>query len=84
MKVHAYTDISILFGRASCVWMDTLSDHFESWEGFGIEPGVHRAMAVPENMPLVCAELPADTLRREATEQAAWQGRMLSMIESVA
>jgi hypothetical protein len=73
-----------------------VSDHFEGWESFGIEPGVHMAMAAPEDMPLVCAELLADVPRREAMVQAsqqllrerfspaAWQGRMLSMIESVA
>lgn len=73
-----------------------VSDHFEGWEAFGIEPGVHMAMADLKDMPLVCAELLADVPRREAMVQAsqqllrerfspaAWQGRMLSMIESVA
>lgn len=73
-----------------------VSDRFEGWGGFGIEPGVHMAMAAPEDMPLVCAELLADAPRREAMVQAsqlllrerfspaAWQSRMLSMIESVA
>ncbi len=73
-----------------------VSDPFEGWESFGIEPGVHMAMAAPKDMPSVCAELLADVPRREAMVQAsqqllrerfspaAWQGRMLSMIESVA
>lgn len=73
-----------------------VSDHFEGWESFGIEPGLHLAMASPQDMPQVCAELLADVPRREAMVQAsqqllrekfspaAWQGRMLSMIESVA
>lgn len=72
MKVHVYIDIDTLFGRASRMWMDTL-----------LETGL-------------CAELLADVPRREAMVQAsqqllrerfspaAWQGRMLSMIESVA
>ena len=73
-----------------------VSDPFEGWESFGIEPGVHMAMAAPKDMPSVCAELLADVPRRKAMVQAsqqllrerfspaAWQGRMLSMIESVA
>ncbi|SFU27690.1 hypothetical protein SAMN05216350_10115 [Polaromonas sp. YR568] len=73
-----------------------VSDHFEGWADFGIEPGVHLAMAAPQDMPSVCAELLADVLRREAMVQASqqllrerfspavWQGRMLAMLESVA
>jgi hypothetical protein len=73
-----------------------VSDHFEGWESFGIEPGVHLAMAELADMPLVCAELLADVPRREAMVRAtqtllrerfspaAWQGRMLSMIEGIA
>jgi hypothetical protein len=73
-----------------------VSDPFDGWESFGIEPGVHLAMAAPQDMPQLCAELLADVPQREAMVRASqrllrekfspavWQGRMLSMIESVA
>jgi len=73
-----------------------VSDPFEGWESFGIEPGVHLAMAAPRDMPQLCAELLADVPRREAMVRAsqqllrerfspaAWRDRMLAMIESVA
>lgn len=48
-------------------------DHFDGWEHFGIEPGVHLAMAEPKDMPLVCAELLADVPRREAMVRASQQ-----------
>ena len=73
-----------------------VSDSFEGWEDFGIVPGVHMMMAELEDLPQACAELLADAPRREAMVRAsqtllrerfspaAWQGRMLEMIESIA
>jgi len=73
-----------------------VSDSFEGWEDFGIVPGVHMVMAELEDLPRACAELLADVPRREAMvfasqtllrerfSPAAWQGRMLSMLESIA
>jgi len=73
-----------------------VSDSFEGWEDFGIEPGVHMVMAPLKDLPQACAELLADVPRREAMVRAsqallrerfspqAWQGRMLAMMESVA
>lgn len=73
-----------------------VSDSFEGWEDFGIVPGVHMVMAELEDLPRACAELLADVPRREAMVRAsqtllrerfspaAWQGRMLSMLESIA
>jgi glycosyltransferase involved in cell wall biosynthesis len=73
-----------------------VSDSFEGWEDFGIEPGVHLVLAELKDLPQACAELLADIPRREAMGQAsqrllrehfspaAWQGRMLAMIESIA
>jgi glycosyltransferase involved in cell wall biosynthesis len=73
-----------------------VSDSFEGWEDFGIQPGVHLAMAELQDLPRACAELLADVPRREAMVRAsqallrerfspaAWQGRMLAMMESIA
>jgi len=73
-----------------------VSDSFEGWEDFGIVPGVHMVMAELEDLPRACAELLADVPRREAMVKAsqtllrerfspaAWEGRMLAMIESMA
>lgn len=73
-----------------------VSDSFEGWEDFGIQPGVHMAMAELQDLPRACAELLADVPRREAMVRAsqallrerfspaAWQGRMLAMMESIA
>jgi hypothetical protein len=73
-----------------------VSDSFEGWEDFGIEPGVHLVMAELKDLPQACAELLADAPRREAMVRAsqqllrerfspaAWQGRMRTMIESIA
>ena len=73
-----------------------VSDSFEGWQDFGIEPGVHLVMAGLKDLPQACAELLADVPRREAMVRAsqqllrerfspaAWQGRMLAMIESIA
>jgi hypothetical protein len=73
-----------------------VSDSFAGWEDFGIVPGEHMVMAELEDLPQTCAELLADAPRREAMVRAsqallrerfspaAWQGRMLAMIESVA
>ena len=73
-----------------------VSDSFEGWEDFGIVPGVHMVMAELEDLPQACAELLADVpwreamvrasqaLLRERFSPAAWRGRMLEMIESIA
>ena len=73
-----------------------VSDRFEGWEDFGIEPGVHMVMAELRDMPQACAELVVDMPRRQAMVQAsqkllrdrfspaAWERRMLAMLESVA
>lgn len=73
-----------------------VSDSFEGWEDFGIEPGVHMVLAELRDLPQACADLLADVPRREAMvlasqrllherfSPAAWQGRMLAMIESIA
>lgn len=73
-----------------------VSDIFEGGEDFGIEPGVHLVMADLKDMPLACADLLADVPRRQAMVQAsqqllrerfspaAWQSRMLAMLENVA
>jgi len=73
-----------------------VSDSFEGWEDFGIVPGEHMVLAELEDLPQACAELLADVPRREAMvhasqillrerfSPAAWQSRMLAMIESIA
>ncbi|EJL90811.1 hypothetical protein PMI15_00257 [Polaromonas sp. CF318] len=73
-----------------------VSDSFKGWEDFGIVPGVHMVMAELEDLPRACAELLADVPRREAMVKAsqmllrerfspaAWQSRMLAMIEAIA
>jgi len=73
-----------------------VSDSFEGWEDFGIVPGVHMVMAELQELPQACAELLADVPRREAMVRAsqallrqrfspaAWQSRMLAMVESIA
>lgn len=73
-----------------------LSDICDGLAEFGIEAGVHLAMAEPKDMPAMCAELLADAPRREAMAQAAqallrerftpaaWRGKMLAMVDSLA
>lgn len=73
-----------------------VSDSFEGWEDFGIAPGVHLVTAELQDLPQACAELLADVPRREAMVRAsqqllrerfspaAWQGRMLAMVNSIA
>jgi hypothetical protein len=73
-----------------------VSDSFEGWEDFGIVPGLHMVMAELEDLPQACAEVLADVPRREAMVRAsqallrerfspaAWRGRMLEMMESIA
>jgi hypothetical protein len=73
-----------------------VSDRFEGWEDFGIQPGVHLVMADLKDLPQACAELLADVPRREAMVRAsqqllrerfspeAWRSRMLAMVDSVA
>ncbi|WP_411883060.1 glycosyltransferase [Polaromonas sp. YR568] len=73
-----------------------VSDNFDGWEDFGMEPGVHLVIAELQDLPQACAELLADVSRREAMVRASqrllrerfspavWQGRMLAMIEGIA
>lgn len=73
-----------------------VSDSFEGWEDFGMEPGVHLVTAELRDLPQACAELLADAPRREAMVRASqqllrerfspavWRGRMLAMVEGIA
>ena len=73
-----------------------VSDSFEGWEDFGMEPGVHLVTAELQDLPQACADLRADAPRREAMVRASqqllrerfspavWRGRMLAMLEGIA
>lgn len=95
MKVHIYTDIDTLFGRASRVWVDTLLV-----AGIYALPRFAKHGLPRHGKHVLCLRTcrlcVADVPRREAMVQASqlllrgrfspasWQSRMLSMIESAA
>jgi hypothetical protein len=77
VKVHVYTAIDTLFGRASRPWMGTLLEAGHEVEFID--------MGNSTDMPRREATVQASqTLLRERFSPAAWQGRMLSMIEGIA
>jgi hypothetical protein len=72
-----------------------VSDHFEGWEEFGLEPGRHLVTADVRDLPSLCQELLADAPRRDAMaadcqillrerfSPAAWRDRMVAMAEEI-
>jgi hypothetical protein len=92
---HTYFDQFRAF-EAWALGTPVVSEAFEDWDAFGIEPGVHMAIAELADLPLACADLLADAPRREAMARAsqallrerfspaAWRSRMLAMLDSVA